>query len=51
MDFFLEDTSITKKHTKTGIYINKCMNVTVFNFVLLNFHSDSLILKVRSPTP
>ena len=33
------------------IYINKCMTFTVFNFSLLHFHSDSLILKVSSLTP
>ena len=39
----------TTTNTK-WIYINKCMNITAFYFALLNFLSDSLILKVRSLT-
>ena len=39
-------------HPTTRIYINKFMHFTVFfYFALLKFLSDTLILKVRKPTP
>ena len=48
----IEDTKKTlpKKKTQRQFYINKCMNFTVFKCGSLNFHTDSWIWKVRSPT-